>query len=301
MLVRIRGLEPPLPCENQNLNLARLPIPPYPHSSKSSQISSQPIAQNQKTSRIMGHSIMPTLEPESSSIPSLEPPRAQIDPENSNDGDSRAPSGQENVTKVSQAEEHRAITRLTNFLISQVFVRRRSQGTHEWATCWRLAVRIRAGFIKMERIKIPTPEYPSTEVLRAIPVAWGYASNESDDHRWLKFAAMDFAKTIGVPNVEYEVPYGPCRGDVVGGLVIECGDTDPARVECIYDKPLFFVSLPYCDRLRNAQLHAFMFSMTEPGLDQCFISPWSLREHLWLRRCDEIFGPMFAASPQVSA
>ena len=30
-LVRMRGLEPPLPCENQNLNLARLPIPPHPH------------------------------------------------------------------------------------------------------------------------------------------------------------------------------------------------------------------------------------------------------------------------------
>ena len=30
-LVRIRGLEPPLPCENMDLNHARLPIPPYPH------------------------------------------------------------------------------------------------------------------------------------------------------------------------------------------------------------------------------------------------------------------------------
>src|ERR1035438_8656660 len=29
LLVRMRGLEPPLPCEN--LNLARLPIPPHPH------------------------------------------------------------------------------------------------------------------------------------------------------------------------------------------------------------------------------------------------------------------------------
>ena len=31
LLVRIRGLEPPLPCENMDLNHARLPIPPYPH------------------------------------------------------------------------------------------------------------------------------------------------------------------------------------------------------------------------------------------------------------------------------
>src|SRR3954470_13667686 len=30
-MVRIRGLEPPLPCENMDLNHARLPIPPYPH------------------------------------------------------------------------------------------------------------------------------------------------------------------------------------------------------------------------------------------------------------------------------
>ena len=30
-LVRIRGLEPPPSCLDQNLNLARLPIPPYPH------------------------------------------------------------------------------------------------------------------------------------------------------------------------------------------------------------------------------------------------------------------------------
>src|SRR5580698_7887564 len=29
-VVRIRGLEPPLPCENVDLNHARLPIPPYP-------------------------------------------------------------------------------------------------------------------------------------------------------------------------------------------------------------------------------------------------------------------------------
>jgi hypothetical protein len=28
--VRARGLEPPLSCENKNLNLARLPIPPCP-------------------------------------------------------------------------------------------------------------------------------------------------------------------------------------------------------------------------------------------------------------------------------
>jgi hypothetical protein len=30
-LVPERGLEPPLPCENQVLNLARLPIPPFGH------------------------------------------------------------------------------------------------------------------------------------------------------------------------------------------------------------------------------------------------------------------------------
>ena len=30
-LVRMRGLEPPLPCENMDLNHARLPIPPHPH------------------------------------------------------------------------------------------------------------------------------------------------------------------------------------------------------------------------------------------------------------------------------
>ena len=29
-MVRIRGLEPPPPCEDQHLKLARLPIPPYP-------------------------------------------------------------------------------------------------------------------------------------------------------------------------------------------------------------------------------------------------------------------------------
>ena len=29
--VRIRGLEPPPSCPDQNLNLTRLPIPPYPH------------------------------------------------------------------------------------------------------------------------------------------------------------------------------------------------------------------------------------------------------------------------------
>ena len=29
--MRVTGLEPALPCENQNLNLTRLPIPPYPH------------------------------------------------------------------------------------------------------------------------------------------------------------------------------------------------------------------------------------------------------------------------------
>src|ERR1022692_15962 len=27
----MKGLEPSLPCENYNLNLARLPIPPHPH------------------------------------------------------------------------------------------------------------------------------------------------------------------------------------------------------------------------------------------------------------------------------
>lgn len=31
MLVPERGLEPPLPCENQVLNLARLPVPPFGH------------------------------------------------------------------------------------------------------------------------------------------------------------------------------------------------------------------------------------------------------------------------------
>jgi hypothetical protein len=30
-LVPERGLEPPLPCENQVLNLARLPVPPFGH------------------------------------------------------------------------------------------------------------------------------------------------------------------------------------------------------------------------------------------------------------------------------
>ena len=31
LLVRARGLEPPQPCDHKNLNLTRLPIPPYPH------------------------------------------------------------------------------------------------------------------------------------------------------------------------------------------------------------------------------------------------------------------------------
>ena len=31
LMVRIRGLEPPLPCGNWYLKPARLPIPPYPH------------------------------------------------------------------------------------------------------------------------------------------------------------------------------------------------------------------------------------------------------------------------------
>jgi hypothetical protein len=31
ILVPERGLEPPLPCENQVLNLARLPVPPFGH------------------------------------------------------------------------------------------------------------------------------------------------------------------------------------------------------------------------------------------------------------------------------
>jgi hypothetical protein len=30
-LVRMKGLEPSLPCGNQNLNLARLPVSPHPH------------------------------------------------------------------------------------------------------------------------------------------------------------------------------------------------------------------------------------------------------------------------------
>ena len=30
-VVRIRGLEPPPSCPDSNLNLTRLPIPPYPH------------------------------------------------------------------------------------------------------------------------------------------------------------------------------------------------------------------------------------------------------------------------------
>jgi hypothetical protein len=30
-MVPERGLEPPLPCENQVLNLARLPVPPFGH------------------------------------------------------------------------------------------------------------------------------------------------------------------------------------------------------------------------------------------------------------------------------
>ena len=30
MVVRMRGLEPPPSCLDQNLNLARLPIPPHP-------------------------------------------------------------------------------------------------------------------------------------------------------------------------------------------------------------------------------------------------------------------------------
>src|SRR6266436_4014600 len=33
-LVRMRGLEPPLPCENMDLNHARLPVPPHPHVDK---------------------------------------------------------------------------------------------------------------------------------------------------------------------------------------------------------------------------------------------------------------------------
>jgi hypothetical protein len=33
-MVPERGLEPPLPCENQVLNLARLPIPPFGHNEK---------------------------------------------------------------------------------------------------------------------------------------------------------------------------------------------------------------------------------------------------------------------------
>src|SRR5580700_3909665 len=31
LLVRMRGLEPPHPCEYMDLNHARLPIPPHPH------------------------------------------------------------------------------------------------------------------------------------------------------------------------------------------------------------------------------------------------------------------------------
>jgi hypothetical protein len=30
-LVRVTGLEPAQPCDHKNLNLTRLPIPPYPH------------------------------------------------------------------------------------------------------------------------------------------------------------------------------------------------------------------------------------------------------------------------------
>ncbi len=36
LMVRMRGLEPPLPCGNQNLNLARLPVSPHPHGELSS-------------------------------------------------------------------------------------------------------------------------------------------------------------------------------------------------------------------------------------------------------------------------
>jgi hypothetical protein len=32
-LVRMKGLEPSLPCGNQNLNLARLPVSPHPRGS----------------------------------------------------------------------------------------------------------------------------------------------------------------------------------------------------------------------------------------------------------------------------
>ena len=31
VMVRVTGLEPAQPCDHQNLNLTRLPIPPYPH------------------------------------------------------------------------------------------------------------------------------------------------------------------------------------------------------------------------------------------------------------------------------
>ncbi len=295
MLVLDRGLEPPLPCGNMNLNHARLPIPPIEHTQKSSQISSQPTAQNHQSCRIMSHPTMQPLEPESSH----KAEQQTLEPQNANKAgdsqDAEKPGEQVSVTNPSQAE-HESIQRLTNFLCDRVFLAGRPSGVEEWATCWRIAKRIRQGFIKMERIKLTTPEYPAPEVLREIPKAWGGASNESLNHLWLKYVAMASAKRVN-PKAEYERFYGPCLGDVVTPeFVIECGDTDPGRVECIYDKPMFFISLPYCEQIRNRRLHAFMFSMTEAGLDQCFMSPWRTREASWLKYCNEVFAPMWAAA-----
>lgn len=101
-MVRIRGLEPPHPCEYCNLNAARLPIPPYPHSLNSSQNSSHPTATKHQNGLILGHPTMHTLEPESSSKTKQQTLEAGNAHKDGGALDGRSSSVLANFTKASQ-------------------------------------------------------------------------------------------------------------------------------------------------------------------------------------------------------
>jgi hypothetical protein len=91
--------------------------------------------------------------------------------------------------------------------------------------------------------------------------------NESNEHVELKHAAYCWLRSLGSEAVGFEKRYSRGRADVVSAdfdVIVECGNTDPVRAECVLKEHRLFVALPF-GPYGDGYAEAYLFSGTNSG------------------------------------
>jgi hypothetical protein len=271
-VVRMRGLEPPQPCGYQNLNLARLPIPPHPHICHD-------LATVGLYSRCKSLELLSTmLEPESKEQGPLEAETAQNAAIHSADSREKSPDSEKTATKVARAKRPR----------------RTWQTIQEWALEQRKypAEKVSPNWVVADLSLVPVErDYFGDVFSPTIPQTWvvadcieglmavtrsktlkccsvrvphsclkhpmvhediRYARNSSRDsleHRDLKILGVAWLRSIGAKRAATEMECGFGRADAYSpdlDIAVECGNTRPERITWLFSgAPRAILVLPY--------------------------------------------------------